>query len=680
MLRRFPAAICLAAALLIVLPPAPAPAQRGRDVAVRFTSFSPWTEPARPLRISLAVTNRAALPVEDLFVRLTFFRRVITRNELRRALDGQRSADVVAVTTEGLDQAIPPGGARTIRIERSLPGLSTAFRPGQGRSGVYPMDVELVDARGTLGRWHTAIAFLIVPPPARLNVAWIWTVHASPTLDRHGAVDPEGAADALGPGGLAQTVATLAAGRSAPVTIAPSGALLDALAALASGGTPAAPAGSPAPSPGPALPGPLTTLARKALDDLRLAASGPMQLALLPYGRADLSELWRAGLRGDVRRQIREGRAAAVRAFGASPGSGLLLPPRLRLDPEASRDVRALGIRRLVLNAADFPGVDDPVARGLGFGATRPVLVEGGDGARFEALLADPDIRARLARAGGDPMLQAQAVIAETAASFLEVPALADARLIVVAHDRTPDPAVARALLAGLGGAPWIRLRTASDAFREFPPEEDALRLPRVAAGRGPVLQAARRARDVVDRLREIVLDPAPEVALLDRLVLASESADWAENPRAGRRLASAARARTLEMLNGVRTADRHVTLTARTGELPVTLVNETGLRVRVRVRLEAVKVSFPRGATRTVVLGDRIRTLSFAAHARATGSFTVTVRLETPDRKRSIGTGEIVVRSTAVSAVTLIATGGGMLVLIAAWLRRDARRRRAGL
>ncbi len=43
-----------------------------------------------------------------------------------------------------------------------------------------------------------------------------------------------------------------------------------------------------------------------------------------------------------------------------------------------------------------------------------------------------------------------------------------------------------------------------------------------------------------------------------------------------------------------------------------------------------------------------------------------------------TIATGRVVVRSTAVGAVALAATGGGALFLLGAWARRVLNRRRA--
>jgi hypothetical protein len=112
-----------------------------------------------------------------------------------------------------------------------------------------------------------------------------------------------------------------------------------------------------------------------------------------------------------------------------------------------------------------------------------------------------------------------------------------------------------------------------------------------------------------------------------------------------------------------------------------VTLVNRTGYTIRVRVRLDSQKVRFPEGSSREIEVPGRPRgttfgTLEFAAQARAAGSFPVLVRLESGEGDL-VGTGEIQVNSSAVSAVTFMATAGGALFLAGAWARRAWSRRR---
>jgi hypothetical protein len=175
--------------------------------------------------------------------------------------------------------------------------------------------------------------------------------------------------------------------------------------------------------------------------------------------------------------------------------------------------------------------------------------------------------------------------------------------------------------------------------------------------------------------------DGAEELDRLDRLIFVSESADYDGHQTTGTSLARGARERAQKRLGQISVPPRRVTLTSRGGKVPVTVVNATGYRIRLRVRLDSQKVTFSKGATRMISIpgkdrGSTLGTLEFPLKGKAAGSFPLIVRLETPDGKDAVGTGQILVRSSAVSAVTFMATAGGALFLAVAWARRAMSRR----
>ena len=193
----------------------------------------------------------------------------------------------------------------------------------------------------------------------------------------------------------------------------------------------------------------------------------------------------------------------------------------------------------------------------------------------------------------------------------------------------------------------------------------------------------ARAARRTVDLLGPVV--EAPDLlATLNRKIMIAESIDYGRS-RQNVAVAFARSARTTAeaTLAGIKVPPRRVTLTSRGGRVPVTVVNETGYTIRVRVRLDSAKVAFPEGASRRVTVEGRpdrqsLSTVTFDLEARAAGSFPIEVKIETPDGSRQIGTGQLLVRSTAVSAVAFAATAGGVLFLVGAWARRAVKRPKA--
>jgi hypothetical protein len=138
-------------------------------------------------------------------------------------------------------------------------------------------------------------------------------------------------------------------------------------------------------------------------------------------------------------------------------------------------------------------------------------------------------------------------------------------------------------------------------------------------------------------------------------------------------------RAAVTGALKGIQVgAGRRVTLTSKSGSVPVTIINKNTFPVRLRIRVESAKVGFPAGATRIIQVDPPNNTIDFTVTARAAGAFPLDVRLETPDGGRLIARGSVILRSSAVSAVALLVVGGSAFFLLFAWARRSQKRARA--
>ncbi|TMK23000.1 MAG: hypothetical protein E6G68_01125 [Actinobacteria bacterium] len=669
MLRRFPAILAI-----LLLVPLPALAQPSDDVAVRLISFSGWAATDRPLQVSIEVRNAGATPLGDVRAGLTIRERVRSRSALRASLDGNPSTDVLAVTTEQLDGDIAPGAAATIPIERDLGSLATSFRAGRAVSGVYPMTLSVQAGGRQIVQRFTAFVFLASPPETPLNMVWIVPVHRPLAADAGGVYDRAAVARELLPNGrIASTIAMLAAHQTTPLTLAPTGSLGDQLEDLANGFPTDDGKSVPATDP----------LARSAADllaRLRAAMSSPaFEIATATYSRASIPFLDANGLSPDAGRQLAFGRERVTKAFGRAPDPSLFVDGAFGLDARSARTYAAAGGRILVLDPAT---VHDPVEGR--FGPDRIVELHSST-LTFDGLVLDRPIRDRLELPSEDPVLTAMGVAAETAGSYFERPGVASGRMLVVATAPAPEPAVAGPLLDVLAQAPWLRIRTASnvDAEPSLRPSGDPQRLDVAPSDGGARTRQSRAARRQVDIFGRVLVKPSgqEELARLDRIVLASESSDYDRHSSTAISLARKARELARHHLDRIAVPPRRVTLTSRGGQVPVTIVNRSGYTIRLRVRLDSQKVTFPTGAARVIEVpgkerGTSLGTLPFALEARAAGSFPVVVRLETVDGDDVIGSGEILVRSTAVSAVTLMATAGGALFLLVAWARRALSRR----
>lgn len=661
-------ALALAAALPMALGLPDAGAQQpSGEPALIANSISPFTAPGRPLEIALTVVNPGSAPLDGAVVRVTVHNRIVTRSELRQALDGDPRGDIILVTTEELGDPIGPAGRRDVVIRRELGEIANTFGRS-GVDGVYPVSIQLRAGGTTLARASTAVPFFAEPPQTRLNVVWVYPVHWPAAFDSRGAYPAGSIERALQTGGrLDATLSALESHSFLPLTLAPTGLLVDQLKDLADGYVMSTSRGQRAIHAGDQE----ALAASSALQRLKqVVSSRTFQLVSSTYARADIVGLAHDRMREELARQIEAETERAANDLGITPAPEFLVAPDGRLDARSAVDVVALGARTVVVSPEDLP------ERFTKFGYDRPVTITGGGRVRLTALIADAAIRDRLAREA-EAALTVQGALAETAASYFELPALAAERLLVIATPGMPDPRVASGLLDGIAAAPWVRLRPAPEAVEALPPTEEPIVMPIARPGDRTPLAAARAARRAVQILGQVLGEQERPVETLERFILASESIDWTRDPQRGSVFARAARGSAERTLGLIGIPSRQVTFTSRIAQIPVTILNETGQPVSIRIRLLSSKIRFPEGATRTLDVPQRVLTVTFRAEMRATGSFPLTIRIETPDGRASFGEGQINVRSTAVSAVTLVGTGGGALVLLLGWARRLVRARR---
>jgi hypothetical protein len=200
--------------------------------------------------------------------------------------------------------------------------------------------------------------------------------------------------------------------------------------------------------------------------------------------------------------------------------------------------------------------------------------------------------------------------------------------------------------------------------------------------GLGSLLDNVRTARARISSFATIVGGSEAgklRIPPLDRQVLIAESAD----------LDGATRQAYLDgvgasidgQLNGIVTpADQRVTLTDRSGDIPLTIENQLDYPVDVEVVLTSAKLDFPDGNVRLVTLPPATPTqVDVSVKAKASGAFPLDIAVQSPDGTLSLGTARYTVRSTAVSGVGLFLSIGAGVFLLLWWARhfRSIRRDR---
>jgi hypothetical protein len=238
-------------------------------------------------------------------------------------------------------------------------------------------------------------------------------------------------------------------------------------------------------------------------------------------------------------------------------------------------------------------------------------------------------------------------------------------------------------LLDGLRTSPILGTVDASGLFAAVPPASGATRgsqLTRDAATNSSSVTLpatdVRKARRQLSTLQSLTIGENPAVTALEERILAGQSADLRARQRSDY-LDAADRAIGQELKNIRVPPNQSITLTARRGEIPVTILRDVAYPVRVVVQLSSDKLQFPAGATASLELTRRNTTTRFTVQARTSGTFPLEVTLKTPDGKVLLSTGRFTIRSRAASGVGVILSVSALGFLVIWWGRHVFQARR---
>jgi hypothetical protein len=297
-------------------------------------------------------------------------------------------------------------------------------------------------------------------------------------------------------------------------------------------------------------------------------------------------------------------------------------------------------------------------------------------------LAPDPTVMERL-EGPGSPGLVVSQVIAELALIRLEQPSVA--RASVVRLQPGLDAAVVEQLLGAIGTGRPFQAVSLAGAFEHAAPVLDGGGNPVDRAldpAPGDELPPATAQRIELGRadLDTFVAMVGPTSDLPDepsRHLLAASAAGLGDDER---RAHLDAAATAIDAVEGrVSTPPTFtLTLTARDGTIPLTIRNDSGVPVRVRVHLRSQKLEFPEGDTLELELTEPITRIDIPVRSRATGAFPLRIDVRTPDDRHSLSMSRYTVRSTAISGVGLVLSLGAGLFLAVWWARHWHKTRRS--
>lgn len=662
-------------ALQIVLPmPAEAQSPSGSppapSVVLRLVSQSAWNGPGRPLDLSFTARNDGPTALGALSVVVAVGAPARSRTTYELSL---RTDATTFVFGQSYPQAgsLEPGTVRTFRVRQRL---DQTFAPAE--EALYPLRIQLLSGDQPVGTIRSPMIYLVENPKVPLNLEWTWVFSEPLQYGPDGVFAPGPLERDIAPGGRLQAMASALDGRrSGPVDMALSTVLVDQLQRMSRGYRIADSAGSIRVVP--KATGGSEDAARLLAALGRVAARPSTEVVATPFGDPTTPSLIRAGLTSDLPALSARARSLIERALGTSPRADVARPVLSQLDAASVGLLAGTGTRTVLVDPYFLP-----TPAGLQF-SPPPVARLFGGGRSVTAVVPDPGVATVAATYRADPVLDAHAALGELAAVWFEFPGTPGRGTAVLFPERSAlSPAFYGTFASLVRHSPWLRPVAASGleslsgtpARQAIParryPGLDPEYVSRLLSTRAAVTEfagTAQGARQTVELLR-------------DQLLLLDGSA-FVADPGQGDRFLDAAMRTIQATYDRVRITSKLVTLTSRSGVLPVTLENDTGYPVKVELRFVADRrLVFVNGATHELVLQPATRTYTFRVRAQTTGRFPIKVQLRTPGGgpgAATIAETQMIVRSTAYNRVALLVTIGAALFLAAWWGRRFIPRRK---
>jgi hypothetical protein len=632
------------------------------ETSVALVHQPPWVPPDGTAVLELRLRG----PVEGLDVDVTVHRPVTSRSAFTPAMDGETLGVAEGRLTVPA-ASLPPDPDGDLLLAVGIQGQASPPDPNRivpGRTGVYPLTIELRRPGGpALDRFVTPLV-VVAPGLVPLTLAWVWRFDATPVRLPSGSARTQARAALEPDGRLRRMAGALADASDVPLTLAATPETLEAWVEGV-GGVPRDEAGAD-------LSGTGDPTGLRAT-----AAQATRQVLDSPYVPVDLPRLLAADLGAEVDRQFIRGREVLTQVLGGDARGTVLAGD---LDAPALSRLRQYGVERVVVP----PEALTPLAQRLTPG--RPFALAHRN-RPFAAAVTDPGLAALL---DGDapPALRAARFLAALSLVAFEAPREQRGVVVVTSAGWDPPAALLNAVLGGLRSHPAIAPRTLDGFFAEVALEavEGAplVRTPAPAGSipkEGPDPEAVGRIRRRLAAFAEVIGEDQTPTRAVDRNILLSQVADLP----GGRLSPGAYLAGARDVISGVTGRvkgpdGQRVTLTARRASIPISLLNANDRPLRVRVRLESDQLQFPEGAERLLTLPPQNTTERFAVEARAPGAFPLSIRVTSPDGDLVVNQSDLTIRSTVVSGVGATLTAGAGVFLLVWWgnnLRRSRRRPR---
>jgi hypothetical protein len=400
---------------------------------------------------------------------------------------------------------------------------------------------------------------------------------------------------------------------------------------------------------------------------------GDVELEDETYAPVSVGQLARQRLAGELAAQLRSGRQTLQ-------GLGL---PLMRREFVATTSLGSSGLQLLGDNGVQRllvpSGSVAPVPPTWVFPVWAPFRVRH---SHVEVDASDYYLERHL-ESGSDAALRANQLFADLAVLYFSLQPQANRGVTLLAPPSwRPSNAFLATLLPALATSRIIKNVVLSHFFDQVPPgsAEPPLLYRRLApmptsGDRLPVtyLHSARRQ---LGALASLVPSLRMGLKRLGNLVLVGESARLSRRARLGFfSLPSAELSRLAAKVKLPR--DRTITVTSLRARVPIAVFSTSRLPLHAELHLHSLALGFRR-STVPVVLHGRNNVIEVQVSARTVGDFPIELRLTTPSGHFQLSSGNLLIRSTAISSVALGLTAGAAAFLVLWWARSAFKRRRS--
>lgn len=654
-------------------------AQRREFIPPTATSTDLTTAPTDllgPDGFVLDLLLEGTQPLKGSRIALTVFQRVRTRAAFTQAAD---SADFgspigfVSTTTpdaRGTEDLV----VTSVRIPVGIPSVQCPLCINIG-DGVYPVSVELrnVDEE-TVDRFTTFVTGTVPGTvTSRLQVGLLVPLQAAPSIKSARDIAPVQSARSL-----ISMVEALASQRQVPLSIVAVPQSLDQL--------------EPTNDDGKTEPNGLLDLLRLVLPDREVLSN--------PYVRVVPEIIDDASFQPYRRALFALGAASLKQRLSRDPVDGIMIAPAL-LNSDQTLD--ELNITRLIVgpNALEGSPDDLPLAT--------PIIVDpgarsGNTTAARPAVVLDDAVAQRFTKkmpgrtSTSDDQLRAQHVIAELAlietltrdvaqrgTPIAVPPETTQATLVAVLNELAASSRLAPTLVTTLFDSPPHRDSDGAPVLytpRSAPSTNDGRLLQRRNNTIANYAAIDERNTGYASLFGAAGPDPqqartAAEIANLRREAATLLANDFTEAQRSA--ATRAVRTEFDRLLDRVANqSSRRVTLTARSQEIPISLVNDTGRPITISMIVETENADLPRAKRdpnvparqvlqELISISGRVHEQPVTVATKGPGRYSMLVRLQTPSGYEFSRT-RYTLQATSIGALGKALTAGSLLFLGIWW------------